>query len=224
MEKISAGSRPKNLQTKQTRYEVQFWQDNQLVIGIDEVGRGALAGPVVAAAVILFPYHLSPKIVDSKLLREKQLEDAASWIYKNSWHGIGIIPHQAVDKLNIYQATLLAMKRAFCNAVHQANRHPATLLVDAMPLRIETETPLTVHSLVKGESQSISIAAASIIAKVTRDSLMHDMAYVIPGYGFDQHKGYGTVEHQRCLREHGCSLVHRTTFLTEIEDEQISIW
>jgi ribonuclease HII len=210
---------------KNLRYEQSLWSQSQLVVGIDEVGRGCLAGPVVVAACTLFPGKTSAKIKDSKVLNEQELQEAAAWLYQNSWYSIATISAAIIDRINIYQATLLGMKRAYWQLQPLLPQQPQLLLVDAMPLVIPTAEPLETISLIKGESASISIAGASIIAKVYRDNLMKELHKVIPGYGFDVHKGYGTPQHRAAISQHGLSLIHRTSFNSKAyDDKQLSLW
>jgi ribonuclease HII len=210
---------------KNQSYEQSCWSQSQLVIGIDEVGRGCLAGPVVIAACTLFPGKTSPKIKDSKILNEKELQEAAAWLYQNSWYSIATIAAEVIDRINIYQATLLGMKRSYWQLQPLLPQQPSLLLVDAMPLAISSSEPLEIVSLIKGESASISIAGASIIAKVYRDSLMKEYNKAIPGYGFDVHKGYGTPQHLAAIKERGISIIHRTSFNSKAYDEkQLSLW
>jgi ribonuclease HII len=189
-------------------HERQQWQNGrQIVAGVDEAGRGPLAGPVVAAAVV-FPPSLSDTfgINDSKKLSPKNrerlkplIEDIALAI------GVGIVDHIDIDRINILQATYKAMQIA----VQQLSFMPDFVLIDGRGIP-DLEMPC--ESIIKGDSKSVSIAAASIIAKVTRDHIMIDMHEKYPHYGFTQHKGYGTKKHIQAIREHGLSPIHRRSF------------
>jgi ribonuclease HII len=176
----------------------------RLVCGIDEAGRGPWAGPVVAAAVVLDPKCIPDGLNDSKKLSEARRAALFEPIMASARVGIGIAEVDRIDRDNILQATLWAMAQALDQigsvalALVDGNRAPAL--------------PCPVQTIIEGEAKSLSIAAASIIAKVTRDRIMvgHDQAY--PGYGFARHKGYGTAMHQEALRRHGVTPLHRTSF------------
>lgn len=200
---------------KKNTLEYDFWGQNTPVIGVDEVGRGCLAGPIVTAAVML-PIKKAPKfILDSKIMTEKARNDAHAWIMKHCIVGIGILHNRSIDTINIWQATLLAMKKAVLHACLQAPQKPGALLVDAMPLNMRGTwlADIPVHSYIQGESWSSSIAAASIAAKVTRDRLMTLFDPLFPGYHLAQHKGYSTPLHKKSITEHNYSILHRKTFL-----------
>lgn len=175
------------------------------IAGVDEAGRGPLAGPVVAAAVIL--PHADPIIGldDSKKLTEKKREALYGELMRRAEVGIGIVDEKVIDTINILQAARLAMKKA----VHDLPRLPQYLLIDGT-MRIDVSLPA--ESIIKGDSRSASIAAASIVAKVTRDHLMYELHKKFPQYGFDAHKGYPTKRHVELLRIHGISPVHRRSF------------
>ena len=178
---------------------------HQRVAGVDEVGRGALFGGVVAAAVVLPPDHKLPGLTDSKLLTPAQREALAERIVKQAvcW-SIGSADPFEIDELNIYQATRLAMTRAVVGLKPQADY----LLIDAVRL----DLPLPQESLIKGDARSRCIAAASVLAKVHRDACMTRWASIYPQYGLEQHKGYGTRQHLEALRQCGATPLHRTTF------------
>lgn len=187
----------------------------QTVCGIDEAGRGPLAGPVFAAAVIL-PENCSIEgINDSKKLSPKKRDLLFDEIKEGAVaYGIGFATEQEIDEINILQATFLAMKRA-CDALSVG---PDLALVDGnrMPqLGVETRT------IVKGDSLSASIAAASILAKVSRDRLLQQIDEIYPEYGFAQHKGYGTALHVEMLKKYGPCPVHRVTFLKKVLGEPV---
>lgn len=189
-------------------YERLFWrQGAEWIAGLDEAGRGPLAGPVVAAAVIFkCRQPLLAGIDDSKKLSERQREAAFVRIQATALSiGIGIVPEADIDRLNILQATYLAMLQA----VAQLDRSPDRLLIDG---RGKPETFIPVTTLIKGDSLSMSIAAASIIAKVTRDRLMMEYHELYPQYRFDKHKGYPTAFHMQAIRQWGWCPIHRRSF------------
>jgi ribonuclease HII len=176
-----------------------------LIAGVDEVGRGPLAGPVVAAAVILPEDFYLIGINDSKKLSEKKRDEYFQIIQENAISiGIGIIPPEVIDDINIYEAT----KKAMNHAVNSLNVLPEVLLIDAMKL----SSPFMEESIIKGDAQSISIAAASIIAKVTRDRMMREYDELYPEYRFGQNMGYGTKEHLDALEKYGVTPIHRKSF------------
>lgn len=180
-------------------------QGFKFIAGIDEVGRGPLAGPVVAAAVILPEDFFLPGIDDSKKLTEKKREEYDKIIRSEAVSfNISMIPAQEIDEINIYEATKKAMK----SAVASLHIQPDFLLIDAMKL----ETPYATESIVKGDAKSVSIAAASIVAKVARDQLMKEIALSFPQYGFQQNMGYGTKEHIKAIQDNGITPYHRKSF------------
>ncbi|UQZ73554.1 ribonuclease HII [Niallia circulans] len=175
------------------------------IAGIDEVGRGPLAGPVVTAAVILPEDFYLPGIDDSKKLSEKKRELFYEVIQKEAIAiGVGIISPAEIDRINIYQAT----KKGMLLAINELSQTPEYLLIDAMKLT----TPYPSQSLIKGDSKSVSIAAASIIAKVTRDRMMKELHQEYPDYHFATNMGYGTQEHVAALKEYGITIHHRKSF------------
>ena len=178
-----------------------------VICGVDEAGRGPLAGPVCAAAVIL-PDHLDlPGLNDSKKLSDKKRRELFPLIKEQAIaYGIGLASQQEIDEINILQATYLAMERAIAQLENRAD----LALIDGNRAK---DFGLPVKTVVKGDSLSASIAAASILAKVTRDDLMEQYAQEHPGYGFEIHKGYGTKAHYAALTEKGPSPIHRMTFL-----------
>lgn len=186
----------------------------ELVCGIDEAGRGPLAGPVCAAAVIL-PRELEiPGLNDSKKLTDKKRRELYDIITSEAVaYGIAMASEQEIDEINILQATFLAMERAAA----QLNVTPDLALVDG---NREPKLPMPVKTVIKGDSRSASIAAASILAKVTRDRLMEELDETYPAYGFAVHKGYGTKRHYEALQEHGPSPIHRMTFLKKFYGEK----
>ena len=177
------------------------------VCGVDEAGRGPLAGPVCAAAVILPPHAMIPGLNDSKKLSDKKRRELFPLIQQQAIaYGIAFASQEEIDKINILQATFLAMKRA----LEQLTVTPDLALIDGNRM---TDFGLPARTVVKGDSLSASIAAASILAKVSRDDLMLEMAREYPQYGFEVHKGYGTKAHYDALRLYGPCPIHRQTFL-----------
>ena len=180
------------------------------IAGIDEVGRGPLAGPVVAAAVILDRKNEIPGIRDSKKLSEKKRAYFYNEIMNSALAiGVGIVDELTIDSINIRNATHLAMKKAIADLPLR----PDFLLIDAETL---TSLDIPQKPIIKGDSLCFSIAAASIIAKVKRDSLVSAYDSIYPGYGFSKHKGYGTKQHFECIRKYGILPIHRRTFLKNI--------
>ena len=178
----------------------------ELIAGVDEAGRGPLAGPVVAAAVIL--NDATPPIVfkDSKLLTEHQREKLYTWLMESGAQiGIGVVKQDEIDRINILQASLLAMKKA----VLRLDRTPDKLLIDG---QFTTDLPLRQEAVVQGDRKIAVISAASVVAKVTRDMMMRGFHRKYPQYGFDRHKGYPTRAHKEAIQKHGASPIHRLTF------------
>lgn len=188
------------------RYETEFYQQGyDFIAGIDEVGRGPLAGPVVAAAVILPVNHTIKGLNDSKKIPKKQHQAIYDQVMNQALAvGLGIMDHDVIDRVNIYEATKLAM----LEAINQLPLQPQALLIDAMKLDVN----LPQLSIIKGDANSLSIAAASIVAKVTRDRLMVEYDQRYPGYDFAQNAGYGTANHLQGLRDLGITPIHRKTF------------
>ncbi|MCQ6279681.1 ribonuclease HII [Bacillus sp. EB600] len=187
----------------------------QLIAGMDEVGRGPLAGPVVAAAVILPEDFFLAGIDDSKKLTEKKREEYNEIIRSQALAiSISMIQAPEIDAINIYEATKKAMKAAIAGLTPK----PDFILIDAMKLEI----PFASESIVKGDAKSISIAAASIVAKVARDSLMKGLAKTFPQYGFEQNMGYGTKEHIKAVHTFGITPYHRKSF-APIKDLIVSV-
>lgn len=199
-------------------FEIAAWQAQHFVAGIDEVGRGCLAGPLVTAAVILPIGKASRLLADSKLLTEQERLKAYAWITKHCWYATGIVHNRIIDKHNIWKATLLAMKKALVHLLTICPQKPSTILVDAMPLDLldTSYKDIPVHYFPFGERKSSSIAAASIVAKVTRDRLMGLLDPILPGYRLSQHKGYGTPEHKAHLAKLGHSIIHRIHFIDHL--------
>ncbi len=181
-------------------------QGYRLIAGLDEAGRGPLAGPVVAAAVILPDGLLIPGVTDSKALSPKQRDRLFGVVSDQAIaSAVGVVDVDTIDRVNIYQATIIAMERA----VEALTAAPEYLLIDALAL---PRIPLPQKAIIKGDCLSHSIAAASIIAKVTRDRLMEELHEQYPQYNFKKHKGYGTAEHLELLRAHGPCTAHRRSF------------
>ena len=191
-----------------------YSEDIQVICGVDEAGRGPLAGPVCAAAVIL-PKDLElPGLTDSKKLTDKKRRELFPLIQEQAVaYGIGFATEQEIDEINILQATFLAMQRA----LDQLAVKPDLALIDG---NREKDFGVPVKTVVKGDSLSANIAAASILAKVSRDNLMEEQAKIYPQYGFEIHKGYGTKAHYAALREFGHSPIHRMTFLKKFYGEK----
>lgn len=174
--------------------------------GVDEVGRGPLIGPVVAACVVLPKGFVLEGLTDSKKLSEKKRELFYDYIVKNSIYGIGIIDADIIDEVNIYEATKLAMLEAIKKVREQVNLEH--VLIDAMPLDLDIDTT----SIIKGDAKSISIAAASVVAKVTRDRMMYELDDLYPNYGFKSHKGYPTKKHIEAINKYGLIPGYRKTY------------
>ena len=191
-------------------------EGKKLIAGVDEVGRGPIAGPVVAACVILPPHFFLEGLIDSKKVSAKKRD----YLYDRILEGAievkyEFINEQLIDQVNIYQASKLAMQ----NAVNSCVIKPDYVLVDAMKLDIDIPT----IGIIKGDEKSISIAAASIVAKVIRDRYMRDLAVLYPQYGFDKNKGYPTKYHKEALLKFGVLDIHRKTFspVKELLNQQI---
>jgi ribonuclease HII len=189
------------------RYEAQAWRAGTgRIAGIDEAGRGPLAGPVVAAAVIIHPERRIKRLADSKLLTAERREELSLEIRARALAvGVGIIDHVTIDRINILEATRLAMR----DALAALGVEPELVITDFVAL---SGLPCPQRNLVDGDARCASVAAASIIAKVTRDRIMLEADTQYPGYGFAQHKGYATVEHLAALDRHGPCALHRRTF------------
>jgi len=195
-------------------FERKAWKDHTLVCGVDEAGRGPLAGPVVAAAVHMEPTQAMlllqtdlSRVNDSKQLSERVRHDLRATLdhHPDIHIGIGQASVAEIDQHNILQATYLAMSRA----IQALEPKPQHALVDGRPAK---GLPIPHQALVKGDSKSFLIACASIVAKTERDEMMTTAAASYPGYGFDGHKGYGTAAHLKALREHGPCPIHRHSF------------
>ena len=187
-------------------YEKELYaQGIQLIAGVDEVGRGPLAGPVVAAAVILPKNCKIPGLNDSKKIPKSKHQAIYQAVLDQAISvGIGVKDNHVIDQVNIYEATKLAM----LEAIHELDPQPQHLLIDAMKL----DLPISQASIIKGDANSLSIAAASIVAKVTRDQMMAAYDQEYPGYDFAQNAGYGTTKHLEGLEKQGVSPIHRRSF------------
>lgn len=191
-----------------------FAEGLTLICGVDEAGRGPLAGPVCAAAVILPPHLEIPGLTDSKKLSDKRRRELFPLIKEQAIaYGIGFADHEEIDRYNILQATFLAMERALA----QLPVRPQLALIDG---NREKDFGLPVQTVIKGDARSANIAAASVLAKVSRDDVMLEMAQRYPGYGFDIHKGYGTKAHYDALRTLGACPIHRRSFLRKFYGSQ----
>ena len=190
-----------------------FEEGIEIICGVDEAGRGPLAGPVCAAAVILPKGLVIPGLNDSKKLTDKRRRELMPVIKEQALaYGIAFASHEEIDEINILQATFLAMERAMA----QLNIRPELALIDG---NRQKDFGINVETVVKGDSRSANIAAASVLAKVTRDDYMEAMALEYPGYGFEIHKGYGTKAHYEALRNLGPCPIHRMTFLKKFYGE-----
>lgn len=202
---------------QETMWEIEhsyFDRGVRVICGVDEAGRGPLAGPVCAAAVILPPDAQIPGLNDSKKLTDKKRRELFPVIKETAIaYGIGLANHEEIDRINILQATFLAMERAIAGL----SVKPELALIDG---NREKDFGIPVKTVVHGDSLSASIAAASILAKVTRDDLMLELAKKYPRYGFEIHKGYGTKAHYEALRTYGPCEIHRMTFLKKFYGEK----
>lgn len=181
------------------------------ICGIDEAGRGPLAGPVVIASVIMPIDSMIEGVNDSKKISEKKREKLYDLIIKEAIaYGVGIVEQDVIDEINILNAT----KKGLTLSLKELNKKPDLILVDALN-HIDT-LGVPYESIIKGDAKSYSIAAASIIAKVTRDRIMREWANVYPQYGFEKHKGYGTANHIQAIKEFGLCPLHRRSFVKNI--------
>lgn len=188
------------------KYEKELYKNGcKYIGGVDEVGRGPLIGSVVAACVVLPSDFALEGLTDSKKLSEKKRDE----FYKIIWDkaiaiGIGIVDEKVIDEVNIYEATKIAMKKAICDTDIKLDH----VLIDAMSLDIDVPTT----SIIKGDAKSISIAAASVIAKVTRDKMMYELDKIYPMYDLANNKGYGTKKHIEAIKKYGITKYHRLSF------------
>ena len=176
------------------------------IAGVDEVGRGPLVGPVVAACCVLPKDFVLEGLTDSKKISEKKREKYYEYLIEHTIYGVGIISPEVIDEVNIYEATKLAMIKAIDEVRKQIKID--YVLIDAMPLDIDIDTT----SIIKGDAKSISIAAASVIAKVTRDRMMYELDLKYPEYGFKKHKGYPTKAHIEAINKYGLIDGYRKTY------------
>ena len=194
--------------------DLEYWKKDKRVAGIDEAGRGPLAGPVAVAAVILPPFCDIKGIDDSKKVREKDREELAILIKQQALsYSIVMISHEEIDKINILRATLKGMQDAFKELSSDADM----VLIDGRDFPLEG---VAGKAVIKGDQISMSIAAASILAKVERDNLMCREDQIYPQYGFAKHKGYGTLEHRKAILKSGPCPIHRRSFLKKILSEK----
>ena len=191
------------------RFEARAWRAGLLrVAGVDEAGRGPLAGPVVAAAVIMAPERRVRGVADSKLLPPERREALFALIQERAMAvGVGVVDHLTIDRVNILEATRLAMQQALAGLTVA----PDLVITDFVSLR---SCPCPQRNLVDGDARCASVAAASIVAKVTRDRLMRDLDTQFPVYGFARHKGYATPEHVAAIDRHGLCPLHRRSFVS----------
>jgi len=192
------------------RYEAQAWRTGlSRIAGIDEAGRGPLAGPVVAAAVVIAPDRRIKGLCDSKLLPAEKREALFAVIHERAVAiGVGVVDHLTIDRINILEATRVAMMQALAQLVVA----PELIITDFVKLR---ECPCPQRNLVDGDARCATVAAASIVAKVTRDRLMRALDTEFPVYGFARHKGYATAEHLAAIDRHGLCPLHRRSFVSE---------
>lgn len=215
---ISLSKKLDNIRKEEIRLKNLFVIEEGLLVqgyknigGVDEAGRGPLAGPVVAACVVINNNPMIEGIDDSKKINEKNREKLFEIIINSDIsYGIGIADHNEIDEFNILNATFLAMKRAIAMTVNR----PDFVIVDGNQTIRDINYPQ--RSIVQGDSKSVSIACASILAKVTRDRIMKEYSKIYPDYGFEQHKGYGTKDHIEAIRKYGVTPIHRMSFLKNI--------
>lgn len=204
------------------KFDEKFLIDGyRCIIGVDEAGRGPLAGPVVAAAVSLKQNDFSVRIQDSKKMTERQRDKAFVEIFEKAHVGVGVMNETVIDEFNILQSTFLAMNAAVRQLVFRLKQSgfdarqeagKVCLLIDGN--RFETDLPYDFQPVIGGDNHSLSIASASVVAKVTRDRILAKYHQIFPHYGFDRHKGYPTKAHREALEKHGAAFIHRKTFRT----------
>lgn len=201
-------------------YEKELNEKNIYNIGgVDEVGRGPLIGPVVACCCVLPKDFVLEGLNDSKKISEKKREKYYEYLIRNTIYGIGIVSPEEIDKINIYEASRKAMLKAIEEVRKQINLE--YVLVDAMPLNLDIPS----LSIIKGDAKSISIAAASVIAKVTRDKMMYDLHEKYPMYGFDKHKGYPTKKHIENVKKYGILDIYRKTYkpIKQMLEDEVNV-
>ncbi|PYM19998.1 MAG: ribonuclease HII [Candidatus Rokuibacteriota bacterium] len=191
------------------RYEAQAWRTGlSRIAGVDEAGRGPLAGPVVAAAVVIAPDRRIKGLCDSKVLPAEKREALFAVIHERAVAiGVGVVDHLTIDRINILEATRVAMMQALAGLVVA----PELVITDFVKLR---ECPCPQRNLVDGDARCATVAAASIVAKVTRDRLMCALDVEFPAYGFAKHKGYATADHIAAIDRHGLCPLHRRSFVS----------
>jgi len=196
--------------TARYRFEAQAWRTGLTrIAGVDEAGRGPLAGPVVAAAVVIAPDRRVRGVADSKVLPPERREELFALIHERAVAvGVGVVDHLTIDRINILEATRLAMGQALA----ALTLVPELIITDFVSLR---GCPCPQRNLVDGDARCASVAAASIVAKVTRDRLMRELDAEYPVYGFARHKGYATAEHIAAIDRHGLCPLHRRSFVSE---------
>lgn len=202
------------------KFEQQAYDlGKKYIVGLDEAGRGPMAGPLVVGAVIFPQGYYNDKINDSKKLTEKKREELYQIIIQEALaYQVEIIDVADVDRLNVYQAS----KKGMIDAIDHLSIRPDYALTDAMPLGDVIEH----QAIVKGDAKSLSIGAASILAKVTRDHIMNDYAKIYPEYGFEKHKGYPTKQHKEALKAYGVTPIHRRSFqpVIDVLNQQMSLF
>jgi len=202
--------------------EQPLWNQTLLMCGVDEAGRGCLAGPVVIAAAVLHQNTRHALLVDSKTLSPQELEYMYHWLQDKCEFTVSIASARMIDKHNIYQTTAQHMRQALLNLLTTTTQRPKLIAIDAMPLNLQGTQyeDIEIQSIIKGDSKSASIAAASIIAKVTRDRIMTRLATTFPGYGLAAHKGYCTKMHQETVTALRPTIIHRTSYLSWLHKDQ----
>ena len=203
-------------------YENLSWSRSKVVYGLDEAGRGSLAGPVVAACVVLPINESCLLLKDSKLLKKEDLLVAMEWIKSNCFYTYSVISHRLIDRHNIYQATIMAMRKSIIQMLTFFKEMPTYVLIDAVHIEMKILEKLKIKSisLIKGELKSSSIAAASIVAKTKRDLIMQKLHVSFPNYDFERHYGYGTPGHKKELKIKNSSIIHRKSFLSFLAEEK----
>ncbi len=218
----------KNKNLQKNYFEIKAWKKSYFTCGIDEVGRGCLAGPLVVSAVILPKNKNHNFLKDSKILSQQKREKAFIWITQNCLFTTAITNHKKIDQINIYQATLVTMKKALLQILQLipfTQEQIRYILIDSMPLDLsnnELYKNLKFYSFDKGESISCSIAAASIVAKVVRDRLLEKMEILMPQYNLKKNKGYATSNHVESLKNNGPTIIHRKSFIKNLLKEKIN--
>jgi len=208
--------------SKLYKNEYSMWQKKQLICGVDEVGRGCLSGPIVTVAAILNPGAIHPELKDSKKTSLKEREKLFKWSINNCSYSIGINSNHFIDAKNIYRATQITMQQSLYNLLYKAKIKPKLILIDAMPVSLQKTRfqDIPIKSIIQGESKSASIATASIIAKVVRDTIMQKISKQFPVYKTNKHQGYATAEHIKAIQAHQASFIHRASFLTNQTKEK----